>query len=123
MDRSLCATKCKSCQHSKFPSGYEIYDKAVDNAQKAFDKDYPDAALTEATGGDAAKLGLIRKQYIERELKTLMGNIEGADGAQPAVAQAPGETAAPVANPDGTVTVPGKGTFKKLPNGNYEKIT
>jgi hypothetical protein len=107
----------------KTTKGYEIYDKAVDNAQKAFDKDYPDAALTEATGGDAAKLGLIRKQYIERELKTLMGNIEGAYGAQPAVAQAPGETAAPVANPDGTVTVPGKGTFKKLPNGNYEKIT
>ena len=107
----------------KTTKGYEIYDKAVDNAQKAFDKDYPDAALTEATGGDAAKLGLIRKQYIERELKTLMGNIEGAYGAQPAIAQAPGETAAPVANPDGTVTVPGKGTFKKLPNGNYEKIT
>jgi hypothetical protein len=107
----------------KTTKGYEIYDKAVDNAQKAFDKDYPDAALTEATGGDAAKLGLIRKQYIERELQTLMGNIEGAYGAQPAVAQAPGETATPVANPDGTVTVPGKGTFKKLPNGNYEKIT
>jgi hypothetical protein len=71
----------------KTGKGYEIYDKAVDNAQKAFDKDYPDAALTEATGGDAAKLGLIRKQYIERELRTLMGDIEGAYGASPAVAQ------------------------------------
>jgi len=71
----------------KTTKGYEIYDKAVDNAQKAFDKDYPDAALTEATGGDAAKLGLIRKQYIERELKTLMGNIEGAYGVSPGVAQ------------------------------------
>jgi hypothetical protein len=30
--------------------------------------------------------------------------------------------AAPVQNEDGTVTIPGKGTFKKLPNGNYAPV-
>jgi hypothetical protein len=35
-----------------------------------------------------------------------------------AVAAAP----APVQNQDGTVTIPGKGTFKKLPNGNYAPV-
>jgi hypothetical protein len=32
------------------------------------------------------------------------------------------ETAVPVQNQDGTVTIPGKGTFKKLPNGNYAPV-
>jgi hypothetical protein len=32
------------------------------------------------------------------------------------------ENAAPVQNQDGTVTIPGKGTFKKLPNGNYAPV-
>ena len=108
---------------SKTGKGYEIYEKAAKLAQDAFNKDYPDAALTEATGGDASKLSLIKKQYLETQLNVLLGNIEGAYGAQPAVAQAPGGITKPVANPDGTVTVPGKGTFKQLPNGNYEKIT
>jgi hypothetical protein len=31
-------------------------------------------------------------------------------------------TPAPVQNEDGTVTIPGKGTFKKLPNGNYAPV-
>ena len=79
----------------KTGKGYEIIDKAVDNAQKAFDKDYPDSALANASAGDTAKLSLIRKQYIERELQTLMGNIEGAYGASPAVAQ-PGVNKRPI---------------------------
>jgi len=108
---------------SKSGKGYEIYDKAVDNAQKRFDKDYPDAAFTSHFSEDKAKYELVRKQYIEQELQTLMGGVEMAYGASPAVAQAPGGITKPVANPDGTVTVPGKGTFKQLPNGNYEKIT
>jgi len=32
------------------------------------------------------------------------------------------ENAVPVQNQDGTVTIPGKGTFKKLPNGNYAPV-
>jgi hypothetical protein len=32
------------------------------------------------------------------------------------------ENATPVQNQDGTVTIPGKGTFKKLPNGNYAPV-
>ena len=30
--------------------------------------------------------------------------------------------AAPQAGPDGTINIPGKGTFKQLPNGNYVKV-
>jgi hypothetical protein len=72
---------------SKTGKGYEIYEKAAKLAQDAFNKDFPDAALTEATGGDADKLKVIQKQYLERYLQTLMGDIEGAFGTQSAVAQ------------------------------------
>lgn len=101
---------------------YEIFDKAKDNAQKEFEKDYPDAARkVEFSGPDgAAKESLVKKQYFEKNLKLLMGDTEGAFGPSPSAAPA---AKAPVTNPDGTVTIPGKGTFKKLPNGNYEKIT
>ena len=108
---------------SKTGKGYEIYEKAAKLAQDAFNKDFPDSALPAHFSGDSSKLNAVQKQYLEKQLKVLMGDIEGAYGASPAVAQAPGGIAKPVANPDGTVTVPGKGTFKQLPNGNYEKIT
>jgi len=71
---------------SKTGKGYEIYEKAAKLAQDAFNKDYPDAALVE-TGGDADKLKLIQKQYLERYLQTLMGDIEGAYGTKPAPTQ------------------------------------
>jgi hypothetical protein len=52
-----------------------------------------------------------------------MGDTEGAFGATPAVTKpAIPSMNGPVNNPDGTVTIPGKGTFKKLSNGNYEKL-
>lgn len=103
---------------------YEIFDKAKDNAQKEFEKDYPDAARkVEFSGpGGAEKESLVKKQYFEKNLKLLMGDTEGAFGPTPSAAK-PAAAKAPITNPDGTVTIPGKGTFKKLPNGNYEKIT
>ena len=59
-----------------------------------------------------------------------MGDTEGAFGptsTKPAASTvtqpAATSTVKPIINPDGTVTVPGTGTFRKLPNGNYEKIT
>jgi len=110
----------------KSGKAYEIFDKAKDNAQKEFEKDYPDAARkVEFSGPDgAAKESLVKKQYIEKNLKILMGDIEGAYGTTPTVTKpAMPSMNGPVTNPDGTVTIPGKGTFKKLPNGNYEKIT
>jgi hypothetical protein len=105
---------------------YEIFDKAKDNAQKEFEKDYPDAARkVEFSGPDGpAKESLVKKQYFEKNLKLLMGDTEGAFGPAPtATKPAVPSLNAPISNPDGTVTIPGKGTFKKLPNGNYEKIT
>jgi hypothetical protein len=110
----------------KSGKAYEIFDKAKDNAQKEFEKDYPDAARkVEFSGPDgAAKESLVKKQYFEKNLKLLMGDTEGAFGPT-ATATKPAAPAmnGPITNPDGTVTVPGKGTFRKLPNGNYEKIT
>lgn len=108
----------------KSGKAYEIFDKAKDNAQKEFEKDYPDAARkVEFSGPDgAAKEALVKKQYFEKNLKLLMGDTEGAFGPTPSAAK-PAAAKAPITNPDGTVTIPGKGTFKKLPNGNYEKIT
>ena len=110
----------------KSGKAYEIFDKAKDNAQKEFEKDYPDAARkVEFSGPDGpAKESLVKKQYIEKNLKILMGDIEGAFGTTPAATKpAIPSMNGPVTNADGTVTIPGKGTFKKLPNGNYEKLT
>ena len=110
----------------KSGKAYEIFDKAKDNAQKEFEKDYPDAARkVEFSGPDGpAKESLVKKQYFEKNLKLLMGDTEGAFGPTPtATKPAIPSMTSPITNPDGTVTIPGKGTFKKLPNGNYEKIT
>jgi hypothetical protein len=116
----------------KSGKAYEIFDKAKDNAQKEFEKDYPDAARkVEFSGPDGpAKESLVKKQYFEKNLKLLMGDTEGAFGptsTKPAASTvtqpAATSTVKPIINPDGTVTVPGTGTFRKLPNGNYEKIT
>jgi hypothetical protein len=61
---------------------------------------------------DKAKLEQIRNAKLAEYL--------GALG----ISQAPTAAAptAPQANSDGTVNIPGKGTFKQLPNGNYVKV-
>lgn len=48
--------------------------------------------------------------------KQIYGRLSGNPNATTAAAPAP------VQNQDGTVTIPGKGTFKKLPNGNYAPV-
>jgi len=109
----------------KSGKAYEIFDKAKDNAQKEFEKDYPDAARkVEFSGPDGpSKESLVKKQYFEKNLKLLMGDTEGAFGPAPTVTKpAAPSMNGPITNPDGTVTIPGKGTYKKLPNGNYEKL-
>lgn len=110
----------------KSGKAYEIFDKAKDNAQKEFEKDYPDAARkVEFSGPDGpAKESLVKKQYFEKNLKLLMGDTEGAFGPTSTATKPAAPAAnAPITNPDGTVTIPGKGTYRKLPNGNYEKLT
>jgi len=61
---------------------------------------------------DIAKLEQIRKDKITQYLGAL-GISEAPMAAAPT---------APQANSDGTVNIPGKGTFKQLPNGNYVKV-
>lgn len=73
----------------KSGKAYEIFDKAKDNAQKEFEKDYPDAARkVEFSGpGGAEKEALVKKQYFEKNLKLLMGDTEGAFGPTSAPAK------------------------------------
>ena len=78
-----------------------------------------DAAL----GGNTKYLQLINSKKPEDQAKAEKMRSDkiteylGALG----ISQAPA-AAAPQAGPDGTVNIPGKGTFKQLPNGNYVKI-
>jgi len=60
---------------------------------------------------DIKKLQEIRNAKVAEYL--------GAVGMAPQTATAP---AAPQMGTDGTVNIPGKGTFKQLPNGNYVKV-
>ena len=72
---------------SKTGKGYEIFKEASKLAQDDFNKLYPDSALSAAFVDDTSKLNAVQKQLLEKHLKVLMGNIEGAYGAQPAAAQ------------------------------------
>jgi hypothetical protein len=114
----------------KSGEGYKIFEKASKLAQDDFNKNYADSALISSFAGDKNKLEAVKKELLEKHLKILMGDVEGAFGptsTKPAASTvtrpAATTTVKPIINPDGTVTVPGTGTFRKLPNGNYEKIT
>jgi hypothetical protein len=81
-----------------------------------------DAAL----GGNTKYLQLINSKKPEDQAKAekmrsdKIAEYLGALGiSQAPTAAAP---AAPQAGPDGTINIPGKGTFKQLPNGNYVKV-
>jgi hypothetical protein len=108
----------------KSGEGYKIFEKASKLAQDDFNKNYADSALISSFAGDKNKLEAVKKELLEKHLKILMGDVEGAFGSAPtATKPAMPSMNGPITNTDGTVTIPGKGTFKKLPNGNYEKIT
>jgi hypothetical protein len=80
---------------------------------------YADAALSE----DIEYMKYKNKKDAESQAKAAeikRKTYERYGVTQGAVAAAP--TPAPVQNQDGTVTIPGKGTFKKLPNGNYAPV-
>jgi hypothetical protein len=76
-----------------------------------------------ALGGNTKYLQLINSKKPEDQAKAEKMRSDkiteylGALG----INQAPA-AAAPQAGPDGTVNIPGKGTFKQLPNGNYVKV-
>jgi len=76
-----------------------------------------------ALGGNTKYLQLINSKKPEDQAKAekmrsdKIAEYLGALG----ISQTP-VAAAPQAGPDGTVNIPGKGTFKQLPNGNYVKV-
>ena len=49
------------------------------------------------------------------------GNM-GAPIIEPAPVPGANAPVAPIKNADGSITIPGKGTFKQLPNGNYVPV-
>ena len=83
---------------SKTGKGYEIYEKASKLAQDDFNKNYADSALSASFAGDSSKLETVKKQLLEKHLKVLVGDVEGAYRAQTAVAQ-PGVAQPGVAQP------------------------
>ena len=72
-------------------------------------KSYPNLVFSKKPE-DIQRLDQIRKDKVTEYLGAL--GI-GAPSAAPA---------APQTNPDGTINIPGRGTFKQLPNGNYVKV-
>ncbi len=80
------------------------YVKADDFIAKA----YPQLVFSKKPE-DIQRLDQLRNAKVAEYL----GAVGMAPQAAPAV---------PQANPDGTVNIPGKGTFKQLPNGNYVKV-
>ena len=81
-----------------------------------------DAAL----GGNTKYLQLINSKKPEDQAKAekmrsdkIAEYLSALGISQAPTAAAP---AAPQAGPDGTINIPGKGTFKQLPNGNYVKV-
>jgi hypothetical protein len=106
----------------KDPAAFEKFRKSLtaqdDTARlNAYVK--ADAAL----GGNTKYLQLINSKKPEDQAKAekmrsdKIAEYLGALG----ISEAPA-AAAPQAGPDGTVNIPGKGTFKQLPNGNYVKV-
>jgi hypothetical protein len=65
--------------------------------------------ITTTKPEDKARL---KKEIDDLQARLLNGTSTTTTAAAPA----------PVQNKDGTITIPDQGTFKKLPNGNYEKV-
>jgi hypothetical protein len=97
----------------KSGEGYKIFEKASKLAQDDFNKNYADSALISSFAGDKNKLEAVKKELLEKHLKILMGDVEGAFGPDylPIQNQRAPPMNGPITNTDGTVTIPGKGTL------------
>jgi hypothetical protein len=80
---------------------------------------YADAVL--ADDMEYQKFNNSKKPEDQEKAKKIKDGVYKRYGVTPGGGSNP-VAAAPVQNEDGTVTIPGKGTFKKLPNGNYAPV-
>ena len=77
-------------------------------ADEFISKAYPNLMFSKKPE-DVQKLEQLRRDKVTEYLGALGMASQGAP-------------AAPQPSPDGTINIPGKGTFKQLPNGNYVKV-
>jgi hypothetical protein len=111
-ERQYEAFKANPKQFEQFKKSLTSQDdtarlNAYVKADEFITKAYPNLMFSKKPE-DREKLDEIRKSKVAEYL----GAISTAQGAP----------AAPQAGPDGTINIPGKGTFKQLPNGNFVKV-
>ena len=112
-ERQYEAFKANPKQFEQFKKSLTSQDdtarlNAYVKADEFITKAYPNLMFSKKPE-DKAKLDEIRNSKVAEYL----GAISTAQGAP---------AAAPQAGPDGTINIPGKGTFKQLPNGNFVKV-
>jgi hypothetical protein len=111
-ERQYEAFKANPKQFEQFKKSLTSQDdttrlNAYVKADEFITKAYPNLMFSKKPE-DKAKLDEIRNSKVAEYL----GAISTAQAAP----------AAPQAGPDGTINIPGKGTFKQLPNGNFVKV-
>jgi hypothetical protein len=111
-ERQYEAFKANPKQFEQFKKSLTSQDdtarlNAYVKADEFITKAYPNLIFSKKPE-DKAKLDEIRNSKVAEYL----GAISTAQGAP----------VAPQAGPDGTINIPGKGTFKQLPNGNFVKV-
>ena len=92
---------------------------------------YKQKKLLDFTGTDAEKARIdteiATQEAAVRQRVRSQGPINATQppagvGGVPTPVPVPNAPVAPIKNADGSITIPGKGTFKQLPNGNYVPI-
>jgi hypothetical protein len=113
-ERQYEAFKANPKQFEQFKKSLTSQDdtarlNAYVKADEFITKAYPNLMFSKKPE-DKAKLDEIRNSKVAEYLGAISTTAQGAPAA------------APQAGPDGTINIPGKGTFKQLPNGNFVKV-
>jgi hypothetical protein len=115
-ERQYEAFKANPKQFEQFKKSLTSQDdtarlNAYVKADEFITKAYPNLIFSKKPE-DKAKLDEIRSSKVAEYLGAISPTAQGA----------PTAPAAPQPGPDGTINIPGKGTFKQLPNGNFVKV-
>jgi hypothetical protein len=112
-ERQYEAFKANPKQFEQFKKSLTSQDdtarlNAYVKADEFITKAYPNLIFSKKPE-DKIKLDEIRNSKVAEYLGAISQTAQAAP-------------AAPQAGPDGTINIPGKGTFKQLPNGNFVKV-
>jgi hypothetical protein len=86
---------------------YNFYDKKIDEIRNSYVTKYAGEQYANVPSAIEYPKPKEEPGFIQKHLPEFLGGT-------PSAAAAPSQ--------DGTVNIPGKGTFKQLPNGNYVKV-